>query len=107
MGKRFYQIAIDLGLQPRSFIRELSDVGLSVGNQMIIIPDELETRIHEMYETLHPTVDPSTPSTIPSEEIGADEAGDEAVATAAGEAGGAGAVGPVQAGASSRAGAPV
>ena len=34
------QIAIDLGMRPRAFISELSDVGLSVGNQMVIIPEE-------------------------------------------------------------------
>ncbi|MDJ0520766.1 MAG: translation initiation factor IF-2 [Planctomycetota bacterium] len=66
MGKRFYQIALDLGLQPRSFIRELSDVGLSVGNQMVIIPDELESRIREMYDTLHPPAAPPEPVAPPA-----------------------------------------
>ncbi len=64
MAKRFYQIAIDLGLQPRSFIRELSDVGLSVGNQMVVIPDELEQRIHEMFDTLHPPAEPPAPEPV-------------------------------------------
>ena len=53
MSKRFYHIAYDLGVRPRAFIRELNNVGLSVGNQMVIIPDELEARIREMYQQLH------------------------------------------------------
>jgi len=70
LAKRFYQIAIDLGLQPRSFIRELSDVGLSVGNQMVIVPDALEQRIREMHETLRPPVEPLPPPRV-EEESGA------------------------------------
>jgi translation initiation factor IF-2 len=53
LAKRFYQIAIELGMRPRAFISELSDVGLSVGNQMVIIPEALEERIREMHTTLH------------------------------------------------------
>jgi len=53
LSKRFYQIAIDLGMRPRAFISELSDVGLSVGNQMVIIPEELEERIREMHTQLN------------------------------------------------------
>ncbi|MGI9557727.1 MAG: hypothetical protein ACR2N5_07285, partial [Solirubrobacterales bacterium] len=60
MSKRFYHIAYDLGVRPRAFIRELNNVGLSVGNQMVIIPDELEARIRDMYQQLHaPTPEPA------------------------------------------------
>ena len=70
LAKRFYHLAFDLGVTPRKFIRELSNVGLSVGNQMVIVPDELETRIREVYGTLHPepgsepvaVADPGTPA---------------------------------------------
>ena len=55
MSKRFYQIAFDLGLKPREFMRDLGEVGLSVGNQMVIIPDELEARIREVFDQLHPS----------------------------------------------------
>ncbi len=49
MSKRFYQIAIELGMPPRSFIRELASAGLSVGNQMVIIPEALDRRIREVH----------------------------------------------------------
>ncbi len=71
MGKRFYQIAIDLGMPPRTFMRELSDVGLSVGNQMVVIPDELEARIHQMFETLHPVNVPGATANAESAAVGA------------------------------------
>ncbi len=50
MAKRFYQIAFELGVRPRKFIRELSGLGLSVGNQMVVITDELEERIHDIFK---------------------------------------------------------
>ena len=81
MGKRFYQIAIDLGMRPRAFISELSDVGLSVGNQMVIIPEALEERIREMHAQLHA---PPAPEPAPAEEpvlVGTD--GEAAVAPTA------------------------
>jgi translation initiation factor IF-2 len=49
LSKRFYQIAIELGMPPRSFIRELAGAGLSVGNQMVIVPEALEKRIREVH----------------------------------------------------------
>jgi translation initiation factor IF-2 len=55
LSKRFYHIAFDLGLKPRELMRDLSEVGLSVGNQMVIIPDELEARIREVFGQLHPS----------------------------------------------------
>ena len=53
LAKRFYQIALELGVRPRKFIRELSDLGLSVGNQMVVIADELEERIHDIFRISH------------------------------------------------------
>lgn len=58
MAKRFYQIAFELGVRPRSFIRELSEFGLSVGNQMVVVHDELETRIRDIYERMHAAPEP-------------------------------------------------
>ena len=49
MAKRFYQIAFELGLRPRTFIRALSDRGLSVGNQMVVVPESLEERIRALH----------------------------------------------------------
>lgn len=75
MATRFYQIAFDLGVAPRSFIRELSDVGLSVGNQMVVVTDELETRIREVYNQLHPveTEAPPAPDETEAEPVAADD----------------------------------
>ena len=58
LAKRFYQIAFELGVRPRSFIRELSEFGLSVGNQMVVVHDELETRIRDMHERMHAAPEP-------------------------------------------------
>ena len=55
LAKRFYHIAFELGMKPREFIRDLSEVGLSVGNQMVIVPPELEARIHQVFDQLHPS----------------------------------------------------
>ncbi len=54
MAKRFYQIAVELGVPPRSLIRQLTEVGLSVGNQMIVVPDTLEERIVALWQQSHP-----------------------------------------------------
>ena len=58
MAKRFYQIAFQLGVRPRSFIRELSEFGLSVGNQMVVVHDELEARIRDLHERMHAAPEP-------------------------------------------------
>ncbi len=68
MAKRFYQLAFDLGVHPRGFMRDLANVGLSVGNQMVIVPDELEARIREVYDQIHvpepvATEEPPAPAT--------------------------------------------
>ena len=55
MAKRFYHVAFELGMKPRAFIRELSEVGLSVGNQMVVVTPELEARIHQVFNELHPS----------------------------------------------------
>src|SRR5262245_38155454 len=52
LSKRFYHIAFDLGLAPRQFMKELAGRGLSVGNQMTLIGEELERRIREISESL-------------------------------------------------------
>ena len=52
MAKRFYQIAFELGLRPRAFIRALSELGLSVGNQMVVVPESLEERIRQLHERM-------------------------------------------------------
>ncbi len=52
MSKRFYQIAFELGLRPRAFIRALSERGLSVGNQMVVVTDTLEERIRELHRQM-------------------------------------------------------
>jgi translation initiation factor IF-2 len=52
LSKRFYQIAFDLGARPRQLIRELTERGLSVGNQMAVIVPELEARIRDLWEEL-------------------------------------------------------
>jgi len=56
LAKRFYHIAFELGVPPREFIRELAGAGLSVGNQMVVIPDELEERIRTVHDELRPAV---------------------------------------------------
>jgi translation initiation factor IF-2 len=53
LAKRFYHIAYELGVPPRHFIRDLAALGLSVGNQMVIVPEDLERRIREVYADLH------------------------------------------------------
>ncbi len=94
LAKRFYNIAFELGVPPRAFIRELAGAGLSVGNQMVVIPDELETRIREVYAGLHappPPVETESEVEVPdsTEEVAvaegdatATEAVDEAPAEA-------------------------
>lgn len=54
LGKRFYQIAFELGEHPRSLMAELATLGLSVGNQMVVIADPLERRIREVYASVRP-----------------------------------------------------
>jgi translation initiation factor IF-2 len=54
LAKRFYQIAFELGVPPRSLITELSSVGLSVGNQMVVVPPSLEDRIRGLHAGLRP-----------------------------------------------------
>jgi translation initiation factor IF-2 len=54
LSKRFYQIAFELGVAPRSLISELSSVGLSVGNQMVVVPPALEERIRGLHAGLSP-----------------------------------------------------
>ena len=76
MAKRFYNIAFELGVPPRAFIRELAGAGLSVGNQMVVIPGELETRIREVYAGLHAPPEPE-----PELEHEGPEAPDDRVAT--------------------------
>jgi translation initiation factor IF-2 len=49
LAKRFYQIAFELGVAPRSLITELGSVGLSVGNQMVVVPPALEERIRGLH----------------------------------------------------------
>ncbi|MDA1194202.1 MAG: translation initiation factor IF-2 [Planctomycetota bacterium] len=77
MAKRFYHIAFELGMKPREFMNELSEVGLSVGNQMVIIPPELEARIHEVFDKLSGNVP----------EVEEEPAADEAVVAEAGAPG--------------------
>jgi translation initiation factor IF-2 len=74
LPKRFYHIAFELGVTPRRFIQELAAAGLSVGNQMVVIPERLETRIREVYELTHkarvspPPEPPPPPPPPPVEE---------------------------------------
>jgi translation initiation factor IF-2 len=74
LAKRFYQISLELGMAPRSLIGELAAVGLSVGNQMVIVPPALEERIRSLHGRLHPaeTTDgeaaPSAPPVAVAEE---------------------------------------
>ncbi len=67
MAKRFYQIAHELGARPRAFIRELTALGLSVGNQMAVITEELERRIRELHDSLTapPAPPPPAPEPVP------------------------------------------
>lgn len=71
MGKRFYHISFALGVAPRDFIRELAGAGLSVGNQMVVVSDELEDRIREIHLQLRPPPEPEieTPAAPPVAEV--------------------------------------
>ncbi|MDF1702308.1 MAG: hypothetical protein P1V36_14245, partial [Planctomycetota bacterium] len=79
MAKRVYHIAFELGMKPREFIRVLSEVGLSVGNQMVVVPPELEARIHDVFNQLHPSEEAQAAAA-------AEAAAAEAAAAAAAEA---------------------
>jgi translation initiation factor IF-2 len=69
LRKRFYHLAFELGVTPRTFIRDLANAGLSVGNQMVVIPERLEAHIRETYEKLRPVGAPEPePALEPIEE---------------------------------------
>ncbi len=64
LAKRFYHIAFELGVPPRTFIRELAGAGLSVGNQMIVIPEDLESRIREVWAQVNAPPAPEAPAQV-------------------------------------------
>jgi translation initiation factor IF-2 len=68
LTKRFYHIALELGVSPREFIRELAEAGLSVGNQMVVIPGALEDRIRVVHDKLRPAPEPAVATAVLDEE---------------------------------------
>jgi translation initiation factor IF-2 len=52
LAKRFYQIAYELDVPPRTLIAELATVNVSVGNQMVIVQPAMEERIRGIWTDL-------------------------------------------------------